>query len=396
MKRYYITTACVCLAALLAFSLAFNIWTASVEKKEVSVGFLYENDLSTPSTYNFALAEKALREEYGDLVTIHTLSNVLASEAEEPLRDLVRKGCDIIFTNSHSEKIAEVASDYPGTEFCQVSFQRPESSVPGNYHTMNGEIAQGRYICGVAAGMKLREMIDGGSLTPESALIGYVCDYLSADSLSGAAAFLMGARSEAPEARMILRQTGSWGNFTDERRETEKLIQEDGCVIIAEHTGTVGPALACEEAWKAGTVYLCALDRHKEDLAPAASLTGTRVNYVPYVTGAVQAITTSREIEAEIRGNRHGAQDLSAGFDQGWVAMLNTNEYTAAAGTAEKISALIRGFQNGSVQIYQGDYTAVSPENPEDKLNLNAGYTEYADASYPAFRYIIEEYMEIR
>ena len=86
------------------------------------MGFIYEDDESVPYTANFAEAERALMEEYKDRIEIYSKNNVPDTEAEEPLMDLIQKGCNIIFTNSYTEEFMKIAGDYPHIQFCQASF----------------------------------------------------------------------------------------------------------------------------------------------------------------------------------------------------------------------------------------------------------------------------------
>ena len=101
MKRDYIITFITCLVMLAAFCIVFKILNPSVGRDTLKVGFIYDNDESTPYTYNFSLAKDALEKKYGEHVEIMTCSNVLDDEMEEPLRELANKGCDIIFFNGY-------------------------------------------------------------------------------------------------------------------------------------------------------------------------------------------------------------------------------------------------------------------------------------------------------
>ena len=161
MKRYYAVTVFVSLLTLLAFTFVYRLWDDPAEKTVLKVGFIYENDEITPYTYNFTLAQKALEQAYPGQVEILTRSNVQDDQTEEPLRELVRLGCGVIFSNSYSPQIRALAPEYPEVQFCQVSFSAAAGlEYPANYHTFNGEIYQGRYVTGVAAGMQLRALID--------------------------------------------------------------------------------------------------------------------------------------------------------------------------------------------------------------------------------------------
>ena len=168
MKRVYAATISTCLLAVILVYV-YKTWiNPNVEQEKIYVGFVYDSDESTSYTYNFSLAADELKKTYDDRIEILSHSNVLDDETEEPLRDLVNKGCSIIFLNGYSPQVLEVAKEYPEVQFCQASWKdMSEESVPENYHTFKGEAYQARYVSGIAAGSVLRQLIDRRLLTPE-------------------------------------------------------------------------------------------------------------------------------------------------------------------------------------------------------------------------------------
>jgi len=394
MKRYYITTAVICLLVLLAGSFAYGIWNRAPVLDHLKVGFIYENDESTPYTYNFFLAEQALKKEYGEKVEILSKSNVRETETEEPLRELVNRGCQIIFINSYSEQVARVAADYPAVQFCQVSFRSaPDAQSPENYHTFKGKAYQGRYVSGIVAGMKLREMIDQGVIQPDEAVVGYVGAYGTEEVVSGFTAFLLGVRSVVPEATMRVRYTGTWGSFALEKACTEALIDE-GCVVISQHTDTIGPAVACEGASARKRVYHIGYNQSMLDIAPYSSLISMRISWTPYIVGAVGAVLSSKPIERYVDAAAFG-RDMSAGFEKNWVEMLELNKPIAAEGTQARIDQAIDAFRRNQIDVFKGDYVGVNPNNPADTYDLSQGYTENKTSSSPSFHYILRDVITV-
>ena len=392
MKRYYLTTLVICLLVLLAGSFAYDIWDRTPMLDKLKVGFIYENDESTPYTYNFFLAEQALRKEYGEQVEILSRSNVRETETEEPLRELVDRGCQIIFINSYSEQVEKVAAECPNVQFCQVSFRPvPSDKTPENYHTFKGKVYQCRYVSGVTAGMKLREMIDQGVIRPEEALVGYVGAFDTEEVVSGFTAFFLGVRSAAPEATMRVRYTGAWSSYALEKECAKQLIDE-GCVIIAQHTDTIGPALACEEA--ANKVYHVGYNQSMLDAASHTSLISARINWTPYITGAVGALLSSKPIEKYVDATANG-RDMSAGFEKNWVEMLELNKLIAAEGTQARIDQIIEAFRKNQIEVFKGNYIGVNPRNPSDTIDLTQGYTENKESSSPSFHYILKDVITV-
>ena len=193
MKRVYVTVAVTCVIILAIALNWFRLLILSGTRDHLTVGFIYDNDESTPYTYNFSLAKDAVEKKYGDQVTIYIRSNVPDDQIDEPIRELAAKGCDILFFNGYSEMVMELAEAYPGIQFCQTSYMDMSGkAVPANYHTFKGEAYQGRYVSGIAAGMKIREMIEAGTLAEDEALVGFVAAFPTSEVISGYTAFLLG------------------------------------------------------------------------------------------------------------------------------------------------------------------------------------------------------------
>ena len=309
------------------------------------------------------------------------------------MRDLIRQGCRVLFTNLDTDITTKLAAEFPEVAFCQASM--PTISMEGqpeNYHTFNGEIYQARYAAGIVAGMKLRELLDSGAILPEDAQVGYVAANNTAEVVSGYTAFLLGIRSIAPEARMRVRYTGTWSSYSLEKQRARELIDE-GCVIISQHTNTMAPANACEEALQAGKrVYYVGYHQSMMDVAPSTTLISLRTNWYPYISGTVNALLNREEIEKSVPGHVHG-RDMSAGFDEDWVQMLELNVYLAAPGTEQKLEETIEGFRAGKIDVFRGNYTGVSTTDPNDVIDLRQGYTEHRNSSSPSFHYVLRDYI---
>ena len=395
MKKFFLPTVIICVLVLAALSIITGFWDNAPKINVTRVGFVYSEDESTPYTANFVKAQRALEEEYGDRVQVLVKSNVLNRESEQPMRELIRDGVKILFINLDTDIPITLAREFPDVQFCQVSL--PSISMDGtpeNYHTFNGEIYQARYISGIAAGMKLRQLLDSGALLPRDALVGYVGANASTEVISGYTAFLLGVRSVAPEAAMRVRYTGSWSNYAAEKEQTKALIEE-GCVIIAQHVNTTASAAACEAAASAGKpVYHVGYHQSMMDIAPSCALASIRTNWAPYVIQAVQAVMSGSSIENTVEAHEHG-RDLSAGFESGWVELLELNKFIAAEGTQEKIDNAIEGLKKGKIRVFSGNYTGVNPLNASDTIDLNEGFTENQYSSNPSFGYILKDYITV-
>ena len=395
MKRIYIATALTCIAIMAALITIFRILDLSGGKDHLIVGFIYDNDESTPYTYNFSLAKDAVEKKYGEKVDIKTCSNVLDDEMEEPLRELAEEGCDIIFFNGYSELVPKLAPDYPDIQFCQTSYMDMNGkSVPANYHTFKGEAYQGRYVSGIAAGMKIRQMITEGVISEDQALVGFVAAFPTSEVISGYTAFILGVRSIVPEATMRVCYTQTWSSYAQEKSAAQELI-DGGCVIISQHTDTIGPAIACEDHSGKNPVYFVGYNQSMSEVAPGASLVTARICWEPYVLSAVDAVMSNKTIESVVQGNIHGS-DVSAGFKKGWVEMDDLNQQVAAPGTMDAMDKAIAEFKRGKNDfVFAGNYKGVNPEDPSDTIDLRTPYIENANTSYPLFDYILSDIITV-
>lgn len=396
MKRIYIITVLTSLAVIISAYCLHNFLIHNDGDKSIKVGFIYVGDASTPYTNNFIKSQKAIENYYGEQVETIEKYNVTEGNEETALKELADAGCNLIITTSYGygETTKAFAKDHPNIQFCQATCSNAnDEPIVKNYHTFMGAIYQGRYISGVVAGMKLKELIEDRLITKEQAKIGYVGAYPYAEVISGYTAFLLGVRSIVPEAKMTVKYTNTWGDYMIEKKCAKELI-DDGCIIISQHSDTAGPAVACEETERTKTVFHVGYNQSMSKIAPTTYLTGSKINWEPYILSAVQAVLKNKKIESCVNGNVNG-NDVGAGFEQGWVQMLDLNEIIAADGTQEKIDFIIDEFKKGKLQVFKGDYIGVNPIDENDKYDLNNGYIENENCSAPTFSYILKDVITV-
>ncbi len=372
------------------------LFLGSSVKEHIKVGFIYNGDAGTAYTNNFISAEEDIKNQFGDSVEFSVRYNVSESEAERQLQELANEKCDIIFATSYGygEKTKEMASKYPDIQFCQATCSNAnEDPYYSNYHNYMGAVYQGRYVAGVVAGMKMKELIDNGELEKEQAKAGYVAAYPYAEVISGYTAFFLGVRSVVPEVVMSVKYTNSWNNYSLEKKYAKELI-EDGCVVISQHSDTGGPAVACEQMSSNYQVYHVGYNQSMTDIAPSTSLFSFRINWGHYETAAIKAVMNGKKIEDIADGNING-NDVWAGFDKDWIQILDINEIIAADGTKEKVDEVIRQFESNDFNVFQGDYIGVNPYDETDVIDLKKGYIENEKTSAPTFNYVLRDVITI-
>ena len=397
MKKINAVSIIVCAAAFILSIILFSVVTIGEnELSSIKVGFVYDGDESAPYTYNFIRAQKAVAAEYGDRVTIAVKSNTTEEYGEQAIKELIAEGCDLIFTTSYGygEAAKKLAFENPGIQFCQATCSNANMApLCSNYHTFMGEIYSGRYIAGLAAGMKLKDLIDTGRITPDMAKIGYVAAFPYAEVISGYTAFLLGVRELVPDAVMSVIYTNTWADYSLEKSTAERLISE-GCIVISQHSDTIGPAVACENANVSHPVIHVGYNDSMQDVAPTTSLISSRINWTPYITAAVGAVLKGKKIEKCVDANVYG-NDCSAGFDKDWVQMVELNTYIAADGTEELIEKTIESFNKGKMMVFKGNYSGVDPFDPDDTIDLSRGYVENEKSSAPTFHYVLQDVITI-
>ena len=237
-------------------------------------------------------------------------------------------------------------------------------------------------------------MISDGVITENQALVGFVAAFPTSEVISGYTAFLLGIRSVVPQAVMQVCYTDTWSSYAHEKSAAQKLI-DNGCVIISQHTDTIGPAIACEEASQKKEICFVGFNQSMSEVAPAASLVTSRVCWEPYVLAAVEAVKKDKSIESVVSGNIHGT-DISAGFDKGWVEMVDLNQQVAAPGTEEAMNNAIAQFKRGKKDfVFKGNYIGVNPDDSSDTYDLSKGYIENEKSSYPLFSYMLSEIITV-
>ena len=212
---------------------AFTGLAANAEENTVKAGFIFLHDENSTYDLNFINAAKEACDKMG-IEYVFKTGIPEGQECYEAACELADAGCNFVFADSfgHEDYIIEAAREFPDVQFCHATGTKAHTEEMDNFHNAFASIYEGRYLAGVAAGMKLNEMIADGTITEEQAKMGYVGAYTYAEVISGYTSFFLGARSVCPSVTMEVTFTGSWYDETAEKEGANKLI-EDGCVLIS-------------------------------------------------------------------------------------------------------------------------------------------------------------------
>ena len=321
------------------------------EADPIKVGFIFLHDENSTYDLNFINGAKQACSELG-LTEDQYILRVNVPEGQEcydAAAELVDEGCDIIFADSfgHEPFMLQAAQEFPEVQFCHSTGTRAHTDGVANYHNAFADIYQGRYLAGIAAGMKLNEMIEAGEFTAEEAKIGYVGAHTYAEVISGYTSFFLGARSVCPTVTMEVTFTSSWYDETAEKEGATMLIN-NGCKLISQHADSMGAPTACEEAGVPNVSY----NGSTIDACPNTFIISSRIDWAPYYKLAIESVMNGEEIPV----------DWCGGIEEGSVVLTEVNEQAAAAGTAEAIEEAKAKLVAGELHVFDTSTFTVDGE----------------------------------
>ena len=373
-------------------STPFDVSTLTAEEAAtVKVGFIFLHDENSTYDLNFMNAAIAACEEMGIEYLIRT--NVPeGQECYDAAAELVDAGCNIVFGDSfgHEDFLIQAAKEFTDVQFCHATGTKAHIAGLDNYHNAFATIYEGRYLAGIAAGMKLNEMIEAGEFTADEAKIGYVGAFTYAEVISGYTSFFLGARSVCPTATMEVTFTGSWYDEAAEKEGATMLIN-NGCKLISQHADSMGAPTACENAgvpdvsYNGSTLAAC----------PNTFIVSSRIDWVPFMEVMMGRVAKGEKINADWTGT----------LENGAVALTEINEAVAAKGTAEKIeevkAELIAGtrhvfdistftVEGKELTSYLADLNDWGDYVGETEIIKDGAFCESKDRSAPAFDLTID------
>ncbi|MBQ2892315.1 MAG: BMP family ABC transporter substrate-binding protein [Bacilli bacterium] len=310
-------------------------------KKTFKVGLICLHDESSTYDKNFidsmyrALENLGLEESQLELVTGIGEDESCYQKASE-----LAQTCDIVFADSfgHEDYMIQAAKENKDVWFCHSTGTKAHTAGLANYYNAFASIYEGRYLAGIAAGMKLNEMIAANEITAEQAIIGYVGAFDYAEVISGYTSFFLGARSVCPSATMKVRYTSSWYDFDKEKSAAEALMQNDGCVLISQHADSYGAPEACEKAGVPNVAY----NGSTAAKCPNTYVVSSKIDWAPYYEYMIQAKMDGEEVSEK---------DYTGSLSTGSVK-LDAVGSCAAAGTQAAIDAAAAQLKAGTLHVF--------------------------------------------
>jgi len=337
MKKF----AALLVALVLCLSMVPAMAEETLDLSNVKLGVILLHSENSTYDLNFingvyeAMNNLGLSEE--QVILVRDIPE--SQDCTEAALDLADEGCNIIFANSfgHESYLMEAAKEYPEVQFCHATGTMAHTAGQDNFHNAFASIYEGRYLAGVAAGLKLNEIKAAGKLKGEVPMMGYVGAFTYAEVISGYTSFYLGAKSVCPDVQMKVQFTGSWYDEKEEKAAAEALIAA-GCDLISQHADSMGAPTACENAgipnvsYNGSTVASC----------PNTFIVASRINWAPYFEYIVKQVAAGEKIDTDWTGT----------IATGSVVLTDVNTAVAAEGTVEKLAALKAEIEAGTLKVF--------------------------------------------
>ena len=345
-----------------------NAMTPSVEiPADFKIGMICLHDENSTYDNNFIQALRQVQKDLGlsdDQVVIVTNIGEDSSCYDAAVDLAKNKGCNVIFADSfgHESFMKQAAQEYPEVQFCHATGTSGKTAGIENFHNAFASIYEGRYVAGVAAGLKLNEMIAAGKITAEQAVIGYVGAFTYAEVISGMTSFYLGARSVCPSATMKVRYTGSWYDQAKEQEAATALIEKDKCVLISQHADSLGAPTACELAGVPNVSY----NGSTYSAGETTFIVSSAINWAPYFQYIIETVVKGEAI----------APDWCGTIATNSVVLSGVNQDVAAEGTIEKINEAIKALEAGTLHVFDtASFTVDGKTLTEYLADVDGDYT---------------------
>ncbi len=312
------------------------------------------------------------------------------SDCYDAAADLYASGCRLIFANSygHETYMDQAAGEFTDATFVSMTGDFAAISGKSNLKNAFTDVYESRYVAGVVAGLKLKELLDQGTLTKDAypnsfdadgnIKIGYVGAFDYAEVVSGYTAFYLGIKSIVENVAMEVKYTNSWFDI-DKEAATAQALVANGCVIIGQHADSTGAPAMCEKLSKEGSLcFSVGYNVDMLDTAPTVALTSASNNWAVYYTYAFKTFIEGGDI----------AVDWAEGYDQDSVYITDLGP-ACAEGTKDEVDKVIAGIKSGDIHVFDTSTFTVDGK-PVDSAMIDTSYYDWSTGS-PVLVYQGEE-----
>ena len=345
-----------------------NAMTPSVEiPADFKIGMICLHDENSTYDNNFIQALRQVQKDLGlsdDQVVIVTNIGEDSSCYDAAVDLAKNKGCKVIFADSfgHESFMKQAAQEYPEVQFCHATGTSGKIANIENFHNAFASIYEGRYLAGIAAGLKLNE-IDRRRQDHRRAGCHRLCrrlhlcrGYLRHDLL------LPGRPLCLPLRHHEGRYTGSWYDQAKEQEAATALIEKDKCVLISQHADSLGAPTACELAGVPNVSY----NGSTYSAGETTFIISSAINWAPYFQYIIETVVKGEAI----------APDWCGTIATNSVVLSGVNQDVAAEGTIEKINEAIKALEAGTLHVFDtANFTVDGKTLTEYLADVDGDYT---------------------
>ena len=349
-----------------------EVSTAEMTIDNVLVAFLHPGDSwgsnNTSRKYHGALAMMAELGLQGNQIRNYWFVSP-GEETDRAIMEAFVWGADMIFATfpGHEPQMFSAAQELPDMHFFQAAGNMAtddygDRRLP-NFHNYSGNIAQVRYLSGIAAGLRT-----------ETNILGFVAAHPNGEVISAMTAFFLGARSVNPDVRMYVEFMGYWRNPDLEAQIAHALIDR-GADVITHHTDSLYAGRAAQFRGRyLGDVWAVGYNIQRDEAAHLRLLVSPIFDWSVYLTHAVRTVVEGGAIPA----------DTLYGLNEGGVLLSDFNPYEKVPGTAEAIAAADEELREGR-NIFTG------PLYDNNGVRILASGEQWIEPrSAPSWTYIVE------
>lgn len=346
------------------------------DASQVTVGLIcLHGDYSTYDN-NFITAMNAAKDKLG-----FKLSIVQDIAEGQPCYDkaveMAEMGCNIVFADSfgHEPYMINAAKAYKNVLFCHATGTNAANENLDNFGDAFASIYEGRYLAGVAGGLKLAEQYgngDGTKVSDENAKVGYVGAFTYAEIISGFTSFYLGVRSVVPNATMEVKYSGSWYDETKEHDIAAELISR-GAKLISQHADSHGAPTACESADP--KIPNVSYNGSTLSDGPNTYLTSSRINWEPYYEHVVNEYVKCRQ-----EGRKPAVDNDYTGTLKSGSVEVDAASANCAEGTQAKLDQIKSELIAGTRHVFDFSTFTVGGAAPS-AANMKPGAATWANVS---------------
>lgn len=346
-----------------------------LDYSKVKVGLICLHDTNSTYDKNFIDSMEEARVALGlreDQVLVRTGIGE-DSTCYQTASEMVNAGCNVIFADSfgHEDYMIQAAREFPSVQFHHATGTKAHTEKLSNYHNGFASIYEGRYLAGVVAGLKLKDMKEKDPKVASK--VGYIGAFTYAEVISGYTSWYLGVKSVVEDVTMDVTFTGSWYDETAEKNGAIKL-KEKGAVLISQHADSLGAPTACEQNGIPNVSY----NGSTEESAPKTYLINSRINWAPYYVKMVESVAGGEAMAADTTGTRA----------DGSVLISDLGKKASTAETAEYVNNVKKQLANGSLKVFDTSkftVTVVPPSGAEGDFGVNTAATVDANGHLTSY-----------